>query len=66
VCARVRERKLRRAETRAELESARLPHPSRSSPWLAWQYCWLHRGTYSCALELCTGAPTDKCFPSPR
>ena len=29
------------------------------------QYCWLHRGTYSCALELCTGAPTDKCASQP-
>jgi hypothetical protein len=25
------------------------------------QYGWLHRGAYSCSLELCTGAPTDKC-----
>jgi exonuclease-1 len=24
------------------------------------QYGWLHRGAYSCSLELCTGAPTDK------
>ena len=32
-------------------------------PALIEQYCWLHRGTYSCALELCTGAPTDKCAP---
>eukprot|EP00291_Cryptomonas_curvata_P018871 CAMPEP_0172170294 /NCGR_PEP_ID=MMETSP1050-20130122/11183_1 /TAXON_ID=233186 /ORGANISM="Cryptomonas curvata, Strain CCAP979/52" /LENGTH=317 /DNA_ID=CAMNT_0012841451 /DNA_START=141 /DNA_END=1090 /DNA_ORIENTATION=+ len=23
-------------------------------------YGWLHRGAYSCSLELCTGAPTDK------
>jgi exonuclease-1 len=23
-------------------------------------YGWLHKGTYCCALELCTGAPTDK------
>lgn len=23
-------------------------------------YSWLHKGTYCCALELCTGAPTDK------
>jgi len=23
-------------------------------------YVWLHRATFSCAKELCTGAPTDK------
>ena len=28
---------------------------------LVTQYGWLHRGAYSCSLELCTGAPTDKC-----
>ena len=28
-------------------------------------YSWLHKGTYCCALELCTGAPTDKCCPPP-
>ena len=24
-------------------------------------YCWLHRGAYSCSVELCEGIPTDKC-----
>ena len=23
-------------------------------------YCWLHKGAYSCARELCEGIPTDK------
>jgi len=23
-------------------------------------YCWLHRGTYNCALELAQGMKTDK------
>lgn len=22
-------------------------------------YCWLHRGSYSCAREMCEGLPTD-------
>lgn len=22
-------------------------------------YCWLHRGSYSCAQEMCEGLPTD-------
>lgn len=24
-------------------------------------YCWLHRGAYTCSVELCEGTPTDKC-----
>lgn len=23
-------------------------------------YCWLHKGAYCCAQELCEGTPTDK------
>ena len=29
-------------------------------------YCWLHRGTYSCALELVQGMKTDKVAPGDR
>ena len=27
-------------------------------------YCWLHRGAYTCSVELCEGTPTDKCAPA--